>query len=232
MQALLSAGAAVGAEQAHAPCIQCGWQELPPARPQHIPLACRVAGRGRRRRGNSACRLQQILLAGAARGMASAHSVCFHRGWLVLPPARPQRMPLACSVAGRSGRRRVKPLLLTGAAVGKQRAHAPCIHWGWQEKPPVQPQHMLLACIVAGRGGRRRKASRARRSPCTKEPCGSRQGGAPVPRGLADRGMAEPLYRVHKLFLAGAAFCLAGAAGANNERRPLASIVAGRGSRR
>ena len=195
-KALLSAGAAVGAEQAHAPCIQCGWQELPPARPQHMPLACRVAGRGRRRRGNSACRLQQILLAGAARGTASAHSVGFHRGWLVLPPARPQRMPLACRVAGRSGRRRVQPLLLAGAAVGKQRAHAPCIHWGWQEKPPVQPQHMLLAGIVAGRGGRRRKASRARRNPlyqgalrikarrgpCTERPGGSRQGGALVPR--------------------------------------------------
>ena len=203
-----------------------------------MPLAAIVAGRNCRRRATSACPLHPLLLAGEAAGEASAHAACVHCCQQVLPPARHQRMPLACMVAGRCGRRRglsacrLQPLWLAGAAVGEQRAHAPCIHWCWQEKPPVKPQHMLLACIVACRSCRRRKASRARRSPCTKEPCGSRQGGAPVPRGLADRGMAEPLYRVHKLFLAGAAFCLAGAAGANNERRLLASIVAGRGSRR
>ena len=127
-------------------------------------------------------------------------------------------MPLACMVAGRCGRRRglsacrLQPLWLAGAAVGEQRAHAVCIHWCWQEKPPVEPQHMLLACIVACRSCRRRKASRARRTPCTKRPGGSRQGGALVPRGLADQDKAEPLNRLHKLFLAGAASCLAGAA--------------------
>ena len=189
-----------------------------------MPLTSSVAGRGCRRHGPSACRVRASLLAGAAAGEVLMHA------------ARLRRMPFASIDAGRCCRRRSPSACrlhawllagaaagevlvhaacshwLAGAAVGEQRAHAPCIHWCWQEKPPVEPQHMLLACIVACRSCRRRKASCARRSPCTKRPGGSRQSGALVPRGLAGQGKAEPLYRLNKLVLVGAASCLAGAA--------------------
>ena len=144
MKALLSAGAAVGAEQAHAPCIHCCWQELPPARPQHMPLACIVAGRSCRRRGTSACRL---------------HAACMHCCWQVLPPAWHQRTLLASIVAGRSCRRRGTstrrwhPLWLAGAAAGEATAHAACMHCRCQVLPGARLRRMPFAASSVAAAG-------------------------------------------------------------------------------
>ncbi len=176
MQALLSAGAAVGAEQAHALGIHRCWQELPPARPQHTPLACIVAGRSCRRRGTRTCRLHPALLAGAAAGEASAHAARMHRCWQErrrrglnacrlqqilcwqeLPEARLRRMPCASVDVGRCCRRRgfiafrLHAWLLAGAAAGEVLVNAACSHCCWQERPSASNERMPLASIGAGR---------------------------------------------------------------------------------
>jgi hypothetical protein len=135
---LVLAGEAAGGASAHAACMHCCLQELPPARHQRKPLASIVAGRSCRQRSTGACRVQ---------------GCC----WQELPPARHQCMPLASIVDGRSCRRRglstcvLHALLLAGAAAGEAPSHAACIHRGWQERPPARPQRISLACIVAGR---------------------------------------------------------------------------------
>ncbi len=50
-------------------------------------------------RGFDACRLQSLVLAGAAGGEASMHAGCNHCWRQELPLARRRRMPLAC-IAG------------------------------------------------------------------------------------------------------------------------------------
>ena len=114
--------------------IHCCWQGMPSARPQGKPHASIIDGRRCRRRGNRACRLHALRLAGAAAGLASAHAAGIHRGLQGPPPARYQHRPLASIVAGRSCRRRGHEacgwhaLWLSGAASGAASAHASCIH--------------------------------------------------------------------------------------------------------
>ena len=144
---VLLARAAAGEVSAHAACIHCCRQELPPARHQQIVLASIVAARSCRRRGQcmpQACcgqdlppassqELPPVLLAGAAAGEAPAHAAGMQCCWQELPPARRQRMPLAFIVAGRSCLRRGTsalcwhPLLLAGAAAGQASAHVACM---------------------------------------------------------------------------------------------------------
>ena len=181
-------------------------QELPPARHQCRLLACISAGR---------CCLQALLLAGAAvfelllagaacmncrlpeplfsrhRRRRSRRAGGIHGCWQELPPARPQRMPLAlllagaahmpcgrplvssevagrgcrrrglstfrghpwwrAGVAGRSCRRRglstcrVHALLPVGAAAFDASSRDVCVHCCWQELPPAILQRMPLA---------------------------------------------------------------------------------------
>ncbi len=138
LHALLLAGAAAFKASTHSVCIHCCWQVLPPARPHRMLLACIVAGRSGRRRGLSACRLQPLLLAGAAAGEQRAHAPCIHCCWQEKPPVKPQHMLLAGIVACRSCRRRgtsacrLHALLLAGL-------------------PPARPQRKPLAWIVSGR---------------------------------------------------------------------------------
>ena len=149
--ALWLPGAASGAASAHASCIhRCGcrratgacrlhplFRAVPAiftARPQGQPHASLIDGRRCRRRGNRACRLHALRLAGAAAGLASAHAAGIHRGLQGPPPARYQHRPLASIVARRSCRRRGHEacgwhaLWLSGAASGAASAHASCIH--------------------------------------------------------------------------------------------------------
>ena len=155
--------AAAGEAPAHAACMHCCGQVLPLSRHRRVTFASSVAGRRCRRRDLSVCRLHAFLLAGAAAFEASAHAVYIQCCWQELPPARPQRMPLACIVAGRSGRRRglsacrlqpifagrscqrhgfgacrLLPLMLAGAAAGEAPAHAACMHGCWQVRPPAR----------------------------------------------------------------------------------------------
>ena len=125
-QPLLRAGAARGTASAHAVCTHCCWQEKPPlARHHRMTCAFIVASRCCRRRGTRTCRVQALSLAGAAAFQASTHAGCIQCCWQERPPAGPQRMPLACIVAGRSCRIqgiaavRLHPLRLAGAAVGE-----------------------------------------------------------------------------------------------------------------
>ena len=155
------AGAAAGEASAHAVCIQCCWQEPPPARRQRMPLVCSAAGRSCRRRGASARRWLSSLRAGAAAGEAPAHSAGIHLYWQELPPARPQRTPLACIAAGRScqwhgfGACRLHKLWLAGEAAGCEApSHDAGSQCCWQERPPARHQRRPLACGVAGRSCR------------------------------------------------------------------------------
>ena len=170
----LLAVAAADEEPAYAAYIQCCWQGLPPAWPQRMPRACIVAGRGGCRRGLNACRT------------ASAHAVCFDAG-------------RCCRRRGLSACR-LHAWLLAGAAAGEVLVHAACSHCGWQELPSASNERMPLASIGAGR-----RSGRWSLSTCCLHAlllvgaaAGARrraQGGALVPRGLADQGKAEPLYQ-------------------------------------
>jgi hypothetical protein len=163
--ALLLAGASAGEVSAHAACMHYCWQVLPPARHQLMPLACLVDGRSRRFRGIDACRLHPVMLAGAAAGEASAHAVGTHCCWHELPSARPQCMPHAGTVAGRSYRRRgtiagpLHSLLLAGVAAGEASAHAARMYCCGQVRPLSRHRRVTFAFSVAGRRCRRRDLS-------------------------------------------------------------------------
>ena len=81
-----------------------------------------------------------MLLAGATGGEAPSHAVCIQGGWLFLPAAGQQHMPVAVIVAGRRCRRR-------GTSFDACRLH------------PLVLRCMPLARTAAGRGGRRRGTS-------------------------------------------------------------------------
>ena len=68
LHAWLLAGAAAGEVLVHAACSHCGWQELPSASNERMPLASIGAGRRSRRWSLSTCCLHALLLVGAAAG--------------------------------------------------------------------------------------------------------------------------------------------------------------------
>ena len=98
---LLQAGAAAGEASAHAACMCCCSQDLPPAWYQCSPIASIVACRTSRWRGVSAWRLHPLSLAGLAAGELSAHGACSQCCLQDLPLARCQCMALASIVACR-----------------------------------------------------------------------------------------------------------------------------------
>ena len=64
-------------------------------------LASSVAGRSCRRRRLSTCRLHALLQGGAAAFEVSMRDASVQRCWQAMPPARPQRTPLAWCTEGR-----------------------------------------------------------------------------------------------------------------------------------
>ena len=102
-------------------------------------------------RGIDECPLHPLLLAGAAAGKAPTQAACIHGCWHESPVARHRRMPLACTVSGRSCRLRgidacrgtvagrsfcrrglsscrLHAFLLAGAAAGEAPVQAACMH--------------------------------------------------------------------------------------------------------
>ena len=130
LHAVLRVGAAAFEASSRDVCVHFGWQEMPPARPQRMPLSCIVARWSRCVRGIDAFRLHPVFLAGAAADEASARDACGHCCGQEPPFSRNLCMPFASSDAGRCCRRRGlsacrgHPLLLAGAAVGEASVHA------------------------------------------------------------------------------------------------------------